>query len=374
MRKSLLPVLVALLLCTLTLAAQAEIVVGTDIADEEISEFFYIYSSSTYPPLYQQYRFYQENGEKLFYHEAREGGDWPQTEENITLSGTVKLTEEDWALFIDCLRGGSLDEGSEEVIDGDDGPWMFLSWAEGEEKHQEYRFASLSEQNAFERLCSRLAGNHVLTWFHIIRGGSMMPESFEIFLRKGVYYIRENEETPGEFDADLAEELQKIISSYDLFSWNGFHKSNPNVLDGESFSLGLRFADGITVNAYGENSFPEGYHDATNRIDAVLDTYKKRQLSGCYRYDGEGFDGAIILTLNEDSTFTFSEGPLSSCLGGGTWDAYSNAVYLTEESGDSRHYMFGYRDDQLIYLAGGSDEFPYIKISDVSLFKRFVPD
>ena len=111
----------------------------------------------------------------------------------------------------------------------------------------------------------------------------MMPESYEIFLRKGVYYIRENEENPRKLDMDLAEEFQQIIDSFDLFSWDGFHKSNPYVLDGESFSLGLRFADGITVNASGENSFPEGYYDAMNRIDAVLDRYKKRQLSGCYR-------------------------------------------------------------------------------------------
>ncbi len=374
MRKSLLPVLLALLLCTLTAVAQAEIIVGTDIPDGEISEFCYTYSSSTYPPLYQRYRFYLENGEKLFYHEAREGGGWPQTDEDITLSGMVKLTEEDWALFTDCLRGGSIDEGSEEVIDGDDGPWMVLAWTGDEEKYQEFRFASLTERDAFERLCSRLAGDHVLTWFHIVRGGSMMPESYEIFLRKGVYYIRENEENPRKLDMDLAEEFQQIIDSFDLFSWDGFHKSNPYVLDGESFSLGLRFADGITVNASGENSFPEGYYDAMNRIDAVLDRYKKRQLSGCYRYDGEGFDGDFILTLDEDSTYTFSEGLFCSSLGGGTWNVYSNAVYLTEESGDRLHYMFGYRDDRLVFLAGGSDEFPYIKISDESLFKRFTPD
>ena len=33
--------------------------------------------------------FYVEEGKHFFYHETREGGGWPQTEEDITASGTI---------------------------------------------------------------------------------------------------------------------------------------------------------------------------------------------------------------------------------------------------------------------------------------------
>ena len=95
--KSSLLLLLVLLLAVLPFAGQTERIVGADIADEDIADFYYTYSTSTDPPFYQRYRFYVEDGKKLFYHETREGGGWPQTEENITLSGTVELTEADWA-------------------------------------------------------------------------------------------------------------------------------------------------------------------------------------------------------------------------------------------------------------------------------------
>ena len=71
-------------------------IVGEEILFEEVTDFYYTVDASTFPPYYQRYRLYTEDGTHFFYHETREGGGWPQTEENITRSGTKELGEDQW--------------------------------------------------------------------------------------------------------------------------------------------------------------------------------------------------------------------------------------------------------------------------------------
>lgn len=371
MKRSLL-LFTVLLLCGLAAGACAEISVGADITAEDITDFYYTYAASTDPPFYQRYRFYAEDGKKLFYHETREGGGWPQTEENMTLSGTVELTEADWAAFFACIRDGEVATRNDEILDGDSGPWMYLYWAEDEGQYQEFTFASLEKRFEFEELCSQLAKNHILTRFYISRGGYMRPQSYEITLQSGSYMIRENEDAPRRMEPGLIAELQDVIRKYGLEAWDGFHESNPYVLDGEGFWLEMRFADGAAVYAGGDNAFPDSYSDAMAGIDGILEKEKMTWLAGTYRYEGEGFGGDFTITLNADGTYTFYEGPLSSYLGMGTWNTWYNAVYLTEneEAGCEMKFMFGIEDGSLIYVAMGSDEFLYVKVSDGERFVR----
>ncbi len=361
-----------LLLCGLAAGSRAEMTAGTDITPEDVTDFYYTCSASTDPPFYLRYRFCVEDGKRLFYHEIREGGGWPQTEENITLSGTVELTETDWAAFFACIRGGKVSTRSDELQDGDSGPWMYLYWTGDKGQYQEFSFASLGKRLEFEELCSRLAQNHILTRFTVSRGGFMIPQSFEITLQNGSYIIRENEDAPRSMDPGLMTELQDAIRTYGIEAWNGFHESNPNVLDGEGFWLELSFADGASVYASGDNAFPDSYSDAMSCIDGILDREKMTWLAGTYRYEGEGFGGDFSITLNADGTYTFCEGPLSSYLGMGTWNTWYNAVYMTEneETGFELEFMFGIEDGSLIYIAMGSDEFPYVRVSDGERFVR----
>ena len=76
--------------------------------------------------------------------------------------------------------------------------------------------------------------------------------------------------------------------------------------------------------------------------------------------------------LNADGTYTFYEGALSSYIGTGTWNVYYNAVYMTEdeENGTGLKFMFGVEDGALIYVAMGSDAFPYVKVADEERFVR----
>ena len=103
--------------------AQAESAVGTEIGPEDITDFYYTVDASVYPPFYQRYRFWQEDGKKWFFHETRQGEEWPLTEEHTVFSGTLEMSPENWSAFFSCLEGGTVRERSEEVLDGDSGPW-----------------------------------------------------------------------------------------------------------------------------------------------------------------------------------------------------------------------------------------------------------
>ena len=121
---------------------------------DSLTDFFYTYDASTAPPYYQRYRFYTADGEYYFYHETREGGGWPQTEENITKSGTIKLQKEEWHQFLSYLEGGTVRQPEDEVLDGDAGPWTYIYRGQGQE---EYEFPSYDARLAFEEYCEELA-------------------------------------------------------------------------------------------------------------------------------------------------------------------------------------------------------------------------
>ena len=131
-------------------------VVGKNISYEEITEFWYTESSSAYPPDFQRYHFYKENGDWLFYHEKREGNVWPLTEKYITDSGTLVLNEAQKAEMFKLLDNGTVKKRSENTSAGSSGPWLYLYWKRDRSVEQEFSFASRSQETDFEAFCRKL--------------------------------------------------------------------------------------------------------------------------------------------------------------------------------------------------------------------------
>ena len=150
-------VLLVLLLFGFAAAAGAEFIVGTDIAEDDIQNFYYVFDTPFAESVYQKYWFYAQEDHKYFYHETRQGGSWPLTEENIVASATVELTNEQWDAFFVLLCGGTVNELDDEVLDGDSGPWLHLYWTGDEGKYREFSFASYDKLLEFEDFCSQLA-------------------------------------------------------------------------------------------------------------------------------------------------------------------------------------------------------------------------
>lgn len=89
-----------------------------------------------------------------------------------------------------------------------------------------------------------------------------------------------------------------------------------------------------------------------------------------YVYEKDGFGGDFTITLNNDGTFTYSEGFLSSYLGVGKWKLDGGELILTDnkETGRPLENRFKIADGELVFQAEASSNFIYVKAADGEKF------
>ena len=209
--------------------------------------------------------------------------------------------------------------------------------------------------------------------FFLTRSTDLPSVTFELLHIRDDWYFCQDAGIPRKVTPALIQELNRIVSQYDLISWNGFSENDPDVLDGEMFSLHMVMADGTNVSAAGCNVFPDHYFEFTGEIDRLLREIPVSPacvLPGEYRYEGEGFGGNFTLTVSEDKTFLFSEGYLSSYLGTGTWFLEGARLYLEERESPFYRFVFMPTADALFYLADESDPFPYVQVANHARFDK----
>lgn len=73
-----------------------------------------------------------------------------------------------------------------------------------------------------------------------------------------------------DLDKEIMEQLETIVLEHQVYQWDGFCKTDTNVMDGEGFSLDITFMDDTTVSAHGSNAFPSGYGDAEDAFNGLF--------------------------------------------------------------------------------------------------------
>lgn len=73
-----------------------------------------------------------------------------------------------------------------------------------------------------------------------------------------------------EVDKPLCEELENILNKYNVGSWDDFRKSDPNVLDGNSFSLSIVTKDKKVISASGYMMYPKNYREVKSEIEGLF--------------------------------------------------------------------------------------------------------
>ena len=84
-------------------------------------------------------------------------------------------------------------------------------------------------------------------------------------------------------------------------------------------------------------------------------------------YEKEGLGGDFTINFNEDGTFIYSTGYLSSYLGSGEWEIKDDTVIMTENTSDIIHHLKIAGSD-LVYIAEGSDNFYGFFVNDGEKF------
>ena len=217
----------------------------------------------------------------------------------------------------------------------------------------------------------------VLTRFELTRSTDLPSRSWEVFLLEDGYYLSTHEGAARRLDAETVRKLEETVEAFGVLSWDGFEGSNPNVLDGEDFRLEILFSDGMAVRASGNNAFPARYFEAAGAMEALLAPSPEDafiSVCGTYVYEGEGCGGDFTITLNEDGTYTFYEGYLSSYMGGGAWFQSGARIDMTEENGYDLYFTFIPVEDALVFAEEDSDNFIYVKVPDGGRFVRADPE
>ena len=88
-----------------------------------------------------------------------------------------------------------------------------------------------------------------------------------------------------------------------------------------------------------------------------------------YVYEYEGFGGEFTINIYNDGTFMYYVGMLSSYIGRGNWE-YTNGILTLTDVFDNPKFVnkFYVKDNCLIYIAEGSTNFMYLKVSDGAKF------
>lgn len=95
-----------------------------------------------------------------------------------------------------------------------------------------------------------------------------------------------------------------------------------------------------------------------------------------YLYEKDGFGGDFTISLNDDGTFSYYEGYLSSYIGVGEWTLENDSLLLSDDdqTGFPFSNYFRVKGNDLIFQSENSTNFLYIKVADGEKFSPNSPE
>ena len=85
-------------------------------------------------------------------------------------------------------------------------------------------------------------------------------------------------------------------------------------------------------------------------------------------WEKEGFGSDFTIRLNDDGTYMYYAGALSSYIGSGRWSLQEGTVILSETSGYDNVFRFAAVGNDLVFIKEGSSEFMYVTVEDGDRF------
>lgn len=79
-------------------------------------------------------------------------------------------------------------------------------------------------------------------------------------------------------DYKFGKRIEDVLNKYNVASWNGFNKSDQNVLDGDSFSIYIDYNDNGYISASGYMMWPDNYSNVKNELNNMfMELYSKNE-------------------------------------------------------------------------------------------------
>lgn len=93
-----------------------------------------------------------------------------------------------------------------------------------------------------------------------------------------------------------------------------------------------------------------------------------KPVSKTYVWEKEGFGSEFTITLNDDNTYNYYEGALSSYMGFGEWWVHDGILTLRENTGYGFVFNFNISNGKLLFIRSSSDKFIYCNVEDGDCF------
>lgn len=77
-----------------------------------------------------------------------------------------------------------------------------------------------------------------------------------------------------EISTSYLEKIQKVVDKYDINSWDGFKKTDYDILDGDGFSIIIKYENGKEISATGYMKYPKNYKKASSELRKILEGIK----------------------------------------------------------------------------------------------------
>ena len=90
--------------------------------------------------------------------------------------------------------------------------------------------------------------------------------------------VKEEEKLKKEINKDIVLEIENILKKYKVYKWNGFNKSDKNVLDGNSFYFTYTNGNNENIHASGSMMYPSNYRDFKADIDTLFEDLFKEEI------------------------------------------------------------------------------------------------
>lgn len=123
--------------------------------------------------------------------------------------------------------------------------------------------------------------------FNLSNGGGMMCNAGSTFIArrmdgKALVTVRTSgvalKDAPTfEADAELLDRVAELFARCDVASWDGFSKSDPNVMDGSDFSFSATYGGKRSIGAHGYMMWPPRFGEVSAGIrDLLMPLYEER--------------------------------------------------------------------------------------------------
>ena len=83
--------------------------------------------------------------------------------------------------------------------------------------------------------------------------------------------VNRDDPTIVEVDEEFGKKLEELLKKYDVGKWDGFNKSDHNVLDGNSFHLSVTMEDDQNISASGYMMYPKNYRDFSSELSSLFE-------------------------------------------------------------------------------------------------------